>query len=64
MPKLPSSPPGIKRLNVNLDEQLHADFKAAVATQKTDMGKVLTEYIKKYVRRHRPSALPAPPASL
>jgi hypothetical protein len=56
MTKSTATTPKIKRLNVNLDAELHAAFKSAVAAQKTDMGTVLAEFIKQYVRRHLPSA--------
>jgi hypothetical protein len=59
MPRPPAAAPSIKRLNVNLDAQLHSAFKAAAATQNTDMGKVLADFIEQYVRQHLPSALPS-----
>jgi ParG len=43
MTKPTPSAPKIKRLNINLDAELHAAFKSAVAARKTDMGKVLAE---------------------
>lgn len=58
MTKPTTSAPKIKRLNVNLDAELHAAFKSAVAARKTDMGNVLAEFIEHYVRQHLPSALP------
>ena len=43
-------PPGTKRMNVNLDEQLLRQFKSAVALKGEDMTKVVTRLIEQYVR--------------
>ena len=43
---------GIKRLNVNISEKLHRNFKAATAAQGVDMTDVLLDFIKKYVDKN------------
>jgi predicted HicB family RNase H-like nuclease len=40
---------GLKRLNVNISEELHRNFKAATAAQGLEMTDVLLEFIQKYV---------------
>ncbi len=41
-----------KRMNVNIDANLHNAFKAAVAAKGKDMTDVLLEFIEDYVRKH------------
>lgn len=48
-----------KRLNVNLDEKLHAAFKTAAISQGKDMTTALIEMIEAYVAKHYPKGLPA-----
>ena len=43
---------GIKRVNINLEVDLHNAFKAATAAQGVDMTTVLMEFIQNYVARH------------
>jgi len=43
---------GIKRVNINVEVNLHNAFKAATAAQGIDMTTVLLEYIQNYVARH------------
>ena len=43
---------GIKRVNVNLEVNLHNAFKAATAAQGVDMTTVLQQFIEDYVARH------------
>jgi hypothetical protein len=43
---------GIKRMNVNLEVNLHNAFKAATAAQGVDMTTVLMKFIEDYVARH------------
>ncbi len=48
-----------KRLNVNLDEKLHAAFKVAAMAQGRDMTTALIEMIEAYVAKNYPQGLPA-----
>ena len=43
---------GIKRVNINVEVNLHNAFKATVAAQGTDMTTVLMEFIESYVAKH------------
>jgi ParG len=43
---------GIKRVNINLEINLHNAFKAATAAQGVDMTTVLQQFIEGYVARH------------
>jgi len=43
---------GIKRVNINLEVNLHNAFKAATAAQGVDMTTVLQQFIENYVTRH------------
>lgn len=47
-------PQKVLRLNVNLDERLHAAFKAAAALEGCRMTDLIVEFIEKYVRDHSP----------
>lgn len=40
---------GIKRVNINLEVNLHNAFKAATAAKGVDMTTVLQQFIKEYV---------------
>ena len=40
---------GVKRVNVNVEVNLHNAFKATAAAQGTDMTTVLMEFIQSYV---------------
>jgi predicted HicB family RNase H-like nuclease len=40
---------GLKRLNVNISEQLHRRFKAATAANGLEMTDLILEWIQKYV---------------
>ncbi len=48
-----------KRLNVNLNADLHAAFKVASVAQGKDMTTVLIELIEDFVKRNYPKGLPA-----
>ena len=43
---------GLKRLNVNITEELHRRFKSATAAQGLEMTDVILEFIQKYVARN------------
>ena len=43
---------GIKRVNINVEVDLHNAFKAATAAQGVDMTTVLMEFIQNYVAKH------------
>jgi hypothetical protein len=43
---------GIKRVNINLEVNLHNAFKAATAAQGVDMTTVLQKFIENYVAGH------------
>jgi predicted DNA binding CopG/RHH family protein len=43
---------GIKRVNINVETDLHNAFKAATAAQGVDMTTVLMEFIQNYVTKH------------
>jgi ParG len=43
----------IKRLNINIDLELHNAFKAATAARSENMTDVLLKYIEDYVARYR-----------
>lgn len=47
---------GIKRVNINVEINLHNAFKAATAAQGVDMTTVLMEFIREYVARNGPAA--------
>ena len=43
---------GVKRVNINVEVNLHNAFKATAAAQGTDMTTVLMEFIQNYVAKH------------
>jgi hypothetical protein len=43
---------GLKRVNVNIEVDLHNAFKAATASKGTDMTTVLMEFIENYVTKY------------
>ena len=43
---------GLKRVNVNIEVNLHNAFKAATAAKGTDMTTVLMEFIESYVAKY------------
>ena len=43
---------GLKRLNVNISEELHRSFKSATAAQGLEMTDLLLEWIQKYVDKN------------
>jgi hypothetical protein len=43
---------GVKRVNINVEVNLHNAFKAATAAQGVDMTTVLMEFIQGYVAKH------------
>jgi hypothetical protein len=43
---------GLKRVNINVEVNLHNAFKAATAARGVDMTTVLMEFIKGYVAKH------------
>jgi hypothetical protein len=47
---------GIKRVNINVEVNLHNAFKAATAAQGVDMTTVLLEFIEKYVGKYESAA--------
>jgi hypothetical protein len=47
---------GVKRVNINVEVNLHNAFKAATAAQGTDMTTVLLEFIQDYVARSKSTA--------
>ena len=48
-----------KRLNINLNADLHAAFKVAAMAQGRDMTTALIEMIEAYVAKNYPKGLPA-----
>ena len=44
--------PTVKRVNINLEVNLHNAFKAATAAQGVDMTTVLQKFIEGYVAKH------------
>ena len=44
---------GIKRVNINVETDLHNAFKAATAAQGVDMTTVLMQFIQNYVGRYQ-----------
>ena len=51
--------PVLKRMNVNMDANLHAAFKVAAVAQGKDMTTVLIELVQQYVEKHYPKGLPS-----
>ncbi len=51
--------PVLKRMNVNMDANLHAAFKVAAVAQGKDMTTVLVELVQQYVAKNYPQRLPA-----
>ena len=43
---------GVKRVNINVEVNLHNAFKAATAAQGVDMTTVLMKFIQDYVAKH------------
>ena len=43
---------GLKRLNVNISEELHRRFKSATAAQGLEMTDLVLEWIRKYVDKN------------
>jgi predicted DNA binding CopG/RHH family protein len=46
---------GIKRVNINVEVNLHNAFKAATAAQGVDMTTVLQQFIENYVAKYGPA---------
>ena len=46
---------GIKRVNINVEVNLHNAFKAATAAQGVDMTTVLMQFIQDYVAENGPA---------
>ena len=46
----------IKRMNINVEADLHDAFKAATAAQGVKMTDVLLQFIEDYVRKNPPGA--------
>ena len=46
----------IKRMNLNVEAELHRAFKIAVASEGKEMTEVLLEFITKYVAEHPAAA--------
>lgn len=53
----PNQQPEVKRMNLNVQTQLHDHFKAATAAQGKNMTDVLLEFIRHYVEQHLPDQL-------
>jgi hypothetical protein len=51
---LKANEPKVKRMNLNVEVNLHNSFKAATAAQGKNMTDVLIEYIEQYVTKHSP----------
>jgi len=47
--------PTVKRVNINLEVNLHNAFKAATAAQGVDMTTVLQQFIESYVAKYGPA---------
>jgi predicted DNA binding CopG/RHH family protein len=47
--------PGVKRVNINLEINLHNRFKSAAAAQGIDMTTVLQQFIESYVAKYGPA---------
>ena len=45
-------PKGVKRMNVNIEESLHTQFKAATAAKGVNMTDIILEFIEDYVRKY------------
>ena len=54
MSPLKANEPKVKRMNLNVEVNLHNSFKAATAAQGKNMTDVLIEYIEQYVTKHSP----------
>jgi hypothetical protein len=54
----PKKETGVKRMNINLETELHNRFKAATALNGAEMTAVLTTFIEDYVARNAPKAPP------
>ena len=52
MPKPKESESGVKRVNLNIDVDMHNRFKAATAAQGTTMTVVILEFIDQYVKQY------------
>ncbi len=52
MPKPKESERGVKRVNLNIEVDLHNRFKAATAAQGTTMTVVILEFIDQYVNQY------------
>ena len=50
--------PRIKRMNVNMNADLHQAFKVAAVAQGKDMTAVLIELVQQYVDKYYPQGLP------
>jgi predicted HicB family RNase H-like nuclease len=48
---------GFKKMNLNVEVDLHNAFKAATAAQGKSITEVLLEFINEYVRKNPPPAL-------
>ena len=47
----------VKRMNINVEVDLHNAFKAATSARGENMTDILLEFIEEYVRKHTPAAL-------
>jgi hypothetical protein len=52
-----AKPPQVKRMNLNVEADLHDAFKAATAAQGKNMTDVLLQFIEGYVEKHLPQQL-------
>ena len=46
-----------KRMNLNVEEDLHRQFKVATEMEGKNMTVVLTEFIEAYVQKHLPASI-------
>ena len=57
MKKRAPEEPKVKRMNMNLEANLHNAFKVATAAQGTTMTDALLAFIEQYVAKHYPAGL-------
>jgi hypothetical protein len=57
VPKPKESKPGVKRVNLNIEVDLHNRFKAATAAAGTTMTLAILEFINQYVEENGVTAV-------
>ena len=55
--KKPNEKAGLKRMNINVDSELHQQFKTAVSNKGENMTDVLIAFIQSYVDKYYPGDL-------